>query len=282
MRKIKTELEAGLTLRYGSDTPAISNNSGAEPADAVLAGLLAHKSARQYQAKPLPPSTLERLTAAAQSAATSSNLQTWSVIALQNVEHKARAAELCGDQDFIRQAPLFLVFCADLARLTLVSEQAGLPGGGLDYLEMFIMATIDASLAAQNVAVAAEAQGLGICYVGAARNKPRELAALLHLPPRVFALFGMTVGWPAEETAAVVKPRLPQPAVLHHETYVVETQSDNIARYNETARRFYESQGMTAQGDWSPRSARRVATAQSLTGRDTLRQWLQEHGFALK
>ncbi len=282
MGTMKSELQAGLTLRYGADAPDVSGDSGAELADTVLASLLAHKSVRRYQAKELPPGTLELLIAAGQSAATSSNLQTWSVVALQNGEHKARAAELCGNQDFIRQAPLFLVFCADLARLTLVSEQAGLPGEGLDYLEMFIMATIDAALAAQNVAVAAEAQGLGICYVGGARNKPRELTVLLNLPPRVFALFGMAVGWPEEEKAAVVKPRLPQPAILHHETYAVETQSDDIARYNETMRRFYEGQGMSAQGDWSPRSARRVATAQSLTGRDTLRQWLQEHGFELK
>ena len=282
MGKMEAGLKAGLQLRYGVDAPAVGNGEGAELGDAVLANLLAHKSVRQYQAKELPPGTLEWLIAAGQSAATSSNLQTWSVVALQEPEHKTRAAELCGDQEFIRQAPLFLVFCADLARLTLVSEQAGLPGEGLDYLEMFVMATIDASLAAQNVAIAAEAQGLGICYVGAARNKPRELTELLNLPPRVFALFGMTIGWPTEEKAATVKPRLPQSAVLHHEMYGMENQADGIARYEETMRQFYESQGMTAQGDWSPRSARRVATAQSLTGRDVLRQWLQEHGFGMK
>ena len=275
-------LEAGLHRRYGADAPDVGGEAGGGFADAVLACLLAHKSVRQYQAKLLPPGTLERLAAAGQSAATSSNLQTWSVIALQEPGHKVEASVLCGDQEFIRQAPLFLVFCADLARLALVSEQAGLPGEGLDYLEMFVITSIDASLAAQNIAVAAEAQGLGICYVGAARNKPRELARLLQLPPRVFALFGMTVGWPAEEKAATVKPRLPQSAILHHETYTVEHQTEDVARYEETMRRFYESEGMSASGDWTQRSARRVATAQSLTGRDVLRERLQEQGFELK
>ena len=99
----------------------------------ILQTLLAHKSVRRYRPDPLPPGTLEMLGAAAQSAASSSNLQVWSAVALQDPIHKAEAAGLCGDQDFIRQAPLFLIFCADLARLTAASEREGLPGVGLDY-----------------------------------------------------------------------------------------------------------------------------------------------------
>ena len=76
---------------------------------------------------------------------------------------------------------------------------------------MFLTAAIDTALAAQNAAVAAEGLSLGICYVGSARNHPRELAALLHLPLRVIALFGLAIGWPAEHDATTVKPRLPQP-----------------------------------------------------------------------
>ena len=48
---------------------------------------------------------------------------------------------------------------------------------------MFLTAVVDASLAAQNAATAAEGMGLGICYVGGARNHPRELAELLQPAP---------------------------------------------------------------------------------------------------
>ena len=266
-----------LTARYGADKPEIAGES-----NPTLNTLLAHKSVRHYSDAPVPAAALEKIVAAAQSAATSSNLQTWSVVALQEPKHKAQAALLCGDQEFIRAAPLFLVFCADLSRLTLVSEQAGLPGEGLDYMEMFIMATVDASLAGQNAAIAAESLGLGICYVGAARNKPRELAALLNLPDRVFALFGMAIGIPAADDTSTVKPRLAQPAMLHRETYSTAANAQYIARYDETARRFYEEQRMTAQGDWARRSAKRVATVEALTGRHILREVLQERGFGLK
>ena len=272
----ETDLHALLQERYGREAPEIAGE-----ANEVLRTLLSHKSVRQFWAEPLPPGTLEQLVAVGQSAASSSNLQTWSVVALEQPEHKSHAATLCGNQEFIRQAPLFLVFCADLSRLASISERLSLPGIGLNYFEMFLMAAIDATLAAQNVAVAAEALGLGICYVGAARNRPRELAALLKLPPRVFALFGMAIGWPGEELTTI-KPRLSQPEVLHRETYDAAEREEWIARYDDIMNAFFESQGMEVAGDWSTKSARRVATVEALNGRHLLRELLHEHGFGLK
>ncbi len=270
-------MEELLRERYGSDMPELSG-----VADRVIQVLLAHKSVRKYKSDPLPVGTLELLCAAAQSAATSSNLQTWSMIALQDPERKSEAASLSGNQEFIRHAPLFLIFCADLSRLTRISERVDLPGEGLEYLEMFLMATIDASLAAQNAAAAAEANGLGICYVGGARNNPREMAALLGLPPRVVGLFGMTVGVPVENDTSMVKPRLPQPSVLHRETYKVEEDAIAIESYNETMQAFYASQKMNVNGDWSQHSAERVAGPENLSGRHRIRQTLQDMGFELK
>jgi len=54
-----------------------------------------------------------------------------------------------------------------------------------------------------------------------------------------------------------------------------------IARYNERLRLFQKSQGMTEQ-DWTAQSAKRVRDAAALTGRDTLRQFLQRVGFGLR
>lgn len=271
-------LPALLTARYGASAPAF-------PADAdspVLRTLLAHKSVRHYAATPLPPGTLETLGAAAQSAASSSNLQTWSVVAVSDPERKAEAARLSGDQDFIWQAPLFLVFCADLARLSAASEREGLPGAGLDYLELYQTAVIDAALAAQNAAVAAESMGLGICYVGGARNHPQEMTALLHLPRRVVALFGLTVGVPTKDDTAQIKPRLPQTGLIHTEVYDAGERDEAVGEYNETMRGFYESQKMNVEGTWARHSAKRVAGPEALSGRDIWHSMLEERGFGLK
>ncbi len=246
-----------------------------------LTNLLSHRSIRAYKSDPLPSGTLEILVAAAQSASTSSNLQTWSVVAVEDANRKEKLSQLAGNQAHIRQCPLFLVWLADLARLTQIAESLGLAHEGLDYLEMFLMATVDATLAAQNASVAAESLGLGTVYIGAMRNQPEEVAKVLNLPSQVFAVFGLCVGYPDPAHAAAIKPRLPQSAVLHRETYQLE-QSEAITQYNEVMKAFYTAQQMNIPGDWSEHSVKRVGFAQSLSGRDRLREALNNLGFQLR
>ncbi|NTU86356.1 MAG: NADPH-dependent oxidoreductase [Chloroflexales bacterium] len=244
--------------------------------------LLNHRSVRAYTPAPLPDGTLEAIVAAAQSAATSSNLQAWSVVAVADQERKARLAELAGNQAHIRVAPLFLVWLADLSRLARVAAQRELPHAGLDYTELLLVAVIDAALAAQNAVVAAEALGLGTVYIGALRNHPLEVAAELRLPPRALPVFGLCVGWPDPAKPAAVKPRLPQATVLHHEVYSVAAEGAAVADYNATMAAFYAAQQQRVQGDWAQHSAKRVAGPQALSGRETLREALRGLGFELR
>ncbi|NMG08440.1 NADPH-dependent oxidoreductase [Brasilonema sp. UFV-L1] len=267
-----------LKQRYGVDAfdPEI-------PWSDCITTLLSHRSVRAYLGKPLPSGTLETLVAAAQSAATSSNLQTWSVVAVEEPQRKEKLAQLANNQAHIRQCPLFLVWLADLARLTYIAEHRGLPDEGLDYLEMFLMAVVDAAIAAQNAVIAAESLGLGTVYIGAMRNRPEEVAQVLGLPPHVFAVFGLCVGYPDPTANTVVKPRLPQSVVLHRETYHLAEQENGIAFYNQLMQNFYNSQQMNvpSDSDWSEHSVKRVASARSLSGRDRLREALQNLGFLL-
>src|SRR5579883_2107892 len=247
-----------------------------------LTTLLSHRSVRAYLSQPLPSGTLETLIASAQSAATSSNLQTWSVIAVEDQKRKERLSQLANGQAHIQQCPLFLVWLADLARLRYLTEQRGLPHEGLNYLEMFLMAAIDASLAAQNAVIAAESLGLGTVYIGAMRNRPEEVAAELGLPKHVFAVFGLCIGYPNLEKKAAIKPRLPQEAVLHRETYNLETQATAINHYDEIMAAFYAQQQMNVDGNWSQLSSDRIASAQALRNRAQLREILNRLGFELR
>ena len=85
--------DALLQARYGTT---------AEPSagrfNEILRGLLAHRTVRAYLPDALPPGTLETLVAAAQSAASSSNLQLWSVIAGRN-ELAPRSKSPCGARE---------------------------------------------------------------------------------------------------------------------------------------------------------------------------------------
>jgi nitroreductase len=251
------------------------------PWNRTLSDLLSHRSVRAYLAKPLPSGVLELLIAAAQSAATSSNLQTWSVVAVEDQERKERLSQLAGGQAHIRQSPLFLVWLADLARPTHIAETLGLPHEGLNYLEMFLMAALDASLAAQNAVVAAESLGLSTVYIGGMRNHPEKVAAELGLPKQAFAVFGLCVGYADPAHSAAIKPRLPQKAVLHREQYSLG-QDESIDHYNKIMADFYAEQQMNVVGDWAQHSSNRIANAESLRSRSQLRETLNNLGFELR
>ena len=266
-----------LNRRYGID--AFNANL---PGNETISSLLSHRSIRAYLNDPLPPNTLETLVAAAQSASTSSNLQTWSVVAVEDAKNKEKLSQLASNQGHIRQCPLFLVWLADLARLKYIAENQGLTHDSLDYLEMFVMAVIDATLAAQNAVVAAESLGLGTVYIGALRNHPEGVAEVLNLPPHVFAVFGLCIGYADSSVNTEIKPRLPQKAILHRETYKLQQQDEEIALYNQIMQNFYNSQQMNVSGDWSEHSAKRVALAESLSGRAKLREALNNLGFELR
>ncbi len=238
----------------------------------VLTQIHRHASVRRYTEAPVSDDLLERIVRAAQAASTSSNLQSWSVVAVRRAETRQRLAELCGGQQHVAAAPLFLAFCADRARLDRACQLAGYTQD-TSTLETFLVSALDAVIAAQNAALAAEALGLGICYIGGIRNHPDEVIDLLGLPPLVFPVVGMTVGWPARPLRP--RPRLPLQTVLHHERYQPVHDAALLA-YDETMRAsgIYKK---TGQG-WLERSARRVQQPE----RPHLSQSVRRQKFGLK
>ena len=138
-----------------------------------------HYSVRRYKPDPVPRDVVETIVAAGQRASTSSNLQAYSVVAVTAANRRAALAELCGDQESILQAPVFLAWCADLSRLERICEMRGYEQVTKG-VESFLVAAVDAALAMQNAALAAESLGLGMCYIGAIRNHPAEVIEFLN------------------------------------------------------------------------------------------------------
>jgi nitroreductase len=266
-----------LARRYGEVPPLPAGHPWSETLDR----LLAHRSVRAYRPDPLPPGIVEVLAAAAQSASTSSNLQAFSLVAVEDPARRARLAVLARDQAHVRQAPLFLAWIADLDRIGTVAADQGRVAEGLEFLESLLIGVIDAALAAQNAVVALESLGLACCYIGAQRNRPLEVAAELGLPPRTVALFGLCVGYEDASRPASVKPRLPQSVVVHRERYDAGEAAREIARYDALMGTFYAAQGRP-QPDWSRHVVDRLATPGSLHGREHLVEVLERRGFLLR
>ena len=244
----------------------------------------AHGSCRRYRPDPLPDSVIETIVQAGQRASTSSNMQAFSVIAITDPLKRAELARLSGEQKHITQAPVFLAWCADLARIERACQLRGITQSS-EHVENFLIAALDAAIAAQNATLAAESLGLGICYIGAIRNNPREIIQLLKLPRLVFPVTGMTIGWP--EKPAPVRPRLGLEAVLHWERYNPEQDAALQAYDREMAATgIYDGRQVEIPGKpghleeygWLEHTARRVINPM----RPHLREVLEEQGFLLK
>lgn len=254
----------------------------------VIVQMEAHRSIRAYKTEPLGRELIEMIIGAGQRAATSSNLQQYSVVVVQDAAKRAKMAELCGNQKHIGQAPVFLAWCADLSRLARVAARRGLPNVA-DGVENFLVSAVDVALVMQNATLAAESLGLGTCYIGAIRNDTAAVIDLLDLPPLVFPIAGMTVGWPAEEP--MIKPRLPLEGVVHWESYGVDEAGETavLEAYDETIRAtgLYAGRQVKVKGvvetevadySWQAHSARRTAYAK----RREMREVLAKQGFLLK
>jgi nitroreductase len=197
---------------------------------------------------------------------------------VEDPKRKARLAELAGSQKHIVEAPLFLVWVADLSLLEMIGERDKLSTEGLNYLEYLIMAVVDATLAAQNAFVALESLGLGGVYIGAIRNNTELVAAELGLPSKAFPVFGLTVGFPDPSIVTEIKPRLPQAAILHREQYSSEAIPAAVAEYDQRMRKFQAEQNLEVT-DWSRQAAARIDL---MSGRDHLAEALHQLGFPLR
>ncbi|MCA9296058.1 MAG: NADPH-dependent oxidoreductase [Phycisphaerales bacterium] len=174
-----------------------------------------HRSIRQFTDAPVPEEDIIRAVEAGQAASTSSAVQAYSMLQITDPEVRARLAELTGPQEKVAASGAFFVVCGDVRRHRLLAERAGHPYDAR--LEAFLVAAIDASLFAQNVSLAFESLGYGICYIGGLRNALDDVDAILQCPFGVYPLFGLCVGVPAEDP--VPRPRLPVEAVLFQDRF---------------------------------------------------------------
>lgn len=238
----------------------------------VITQLKSHRSIRKFTPRPIADSLLRELVVAGQSAATSSNLQGVSVIRVNNRQTRQALATLAGGQAYIEQAAEFLVFCADLHRAGWCCNGTMVEG----MTEHFIIATVDVALFAQNVVVAAESVGLGICYIGALRNDPSQVSELLALPENVYPVFGLCLGYPDQDPQC--KPRLPLEAVLMDDHYH-EVDEALVVQYDQAMQAYYQQRTAgKVNRDWS----HEMSALLSKESRPHMREFLAKKGFTMR
>lgn len=242
----------------------------------VIELLKAHRSIRKFKSDRVSQDIVEELIRAGQCAATSSFIQACTVIQVTDPETREKLCEAAAGQPYVKDAPVFLVFCADMHRHQLACDMHGetmLSG----FTEQFLTASVDCALFAQNVLVAAESLGLGGCYIGAIRNKIGEVDTLLELPDKVYPVFGMCIGYPDQDPE--IKPRLPLEIVLKRHRYSDHLDRDLISDYDEGVRVYYWTRtGGTKDNSWSEQISEMLVKE----ARPHMLAFLKSKGFLLK
>ncbi|MGM0464481.1 MAG: nitroreductase family protein [Bacteroidota bacterium] len=181
------------------------------------------RTIRKYTEKDVSEELLNELLNAACRASTTGTMQVYSIIETRKQEMKEKLAPCHFNQPMVKEAPVLLTFCADFNRFNRWCRQRNAEPGYDNFLS-FITALIDAIIAAQTLCVAAEAKGLGICYLGTTTYMAGKIIDILELPAGVVPVTTITLGWPAEKPEQT--DRLPLNAVLHKEKYCDYTEQD--------------------------------------------------------
>lgn len=178
--------------------------------------LLNRRTIRKYSPEPVDDNLLVELLKAGCRSSTTGNMQVYSIIIHRDESLKKALSPLHFNQAMVTEAPVLLTFCADFNRFNRwCLLRKAVPG--YDNFISFMTAAIDALLAAQTLCVAAEARGLGICYLGTTTYMAHKIIEVLRLPKGVVPVTCISLGWPAEKPEQV--DRLPLEAVIHNETY---------------------------------------------------------------
>lgn len=178
--------------------------------------IFSHRSIRKYKSDPIPEDLLKDILEAGSRASTTGNMQVYSIIVTKDEDLKKQLWECHFKQNMVLEAPVVLTFCADYNRFSRWCRLRKAEPGYNNFLSFFT-AAIDALLAAQNVCIEAEENGLGICYLGTTTYMANKIIDVLKLPQLVVPVTTVVLGYPDEQPG--LTDRLPMEGIIHQNTY---------------------------------------------------------------
>lgn len=271
-------IEDVLEARFGERLAVDPNLQGLE----TLKRLAGRRVHRRYLDKPVDAALLRLLLACALSSPSKSDLQQGDIVIVRDAAKRRAIMDLIPSMPWMKEAPVFLVFCGDAQRLPRISALRGKPYPN-DHLDAFFNATVDGAIVMASFIAAAEAVGLGCCPISVVRDNCEVLRRTLSLPKRVVPIAGLCLGWPAGEGR--LSARLAIDARVHVDRYddeKLEAQLDEYdrrrnAREPGLKQREPERWGEAPFYGWSEDKARQYATPQ----RADFGAFIRSQGFNL-
>lgn len=196
----------------------------------MIEAIFKHRSIRKYKSDLINDETLNEILNSAIRGSNTGNMQMYSIIVSKDKKIKQQLYEAHFKQEMVNQAPVILTFVADINRFHKWCEIRD-AGKAYDNFLWFYNATIDAVIAAQNAAIAAEEKGLGICYLGTTTYMAKKFIEILDLPKGVVPVTAIAIGYANEQVP--LTDRLPLEAVVFNEKYPDLTQEKIEEFFNE-------------------------------------------------
>lgn len=179
--------------------------------------MMKRRSVRLFKDQEIPESIIEQLIDVANQAPSGGNIQPLSIILVRSVEGREKLAELAGEQPWVKNAPLSMIFCLDFYRIKQWAEMFQTDFRGEQALNHFLIAYADLMAAAQNVVILAENVGLGSVYIGSIQIEIDKIRDFFKIPDYVLPLMALSMGYPKSIPQHI--PKLKKEVILHHETY---------------------------------------------------------------
>jgi nitroreductase len=189
-----------------------------------------HRTIRKYSAQTVPDEVLVDVLESGIRASNTGNMQLYSIVISRDDMMKALLSPLHFNQPMVKQAPVVLTVCFDLNRFSKWCE-INHTKAEFSNLLWILNGAIDVSILAQNISIAAEYHGLGICYLGTTLYNAPEISQVMKLPKGVIPITTLTIGYP--EDIPELTDRLPLDSVIHWEVYKDYSDSDISGIYGE-------------------------------------------------
>ncbi len=192
--------------------------------------LINHRSVRQFKPEQVPDKLIAEILESGIRASNTGNMQLYSIIVNRDEKKKKELAPFHFNQKMVIEAPLLVTICLDFNRFL---KWCKLNATTTDFTNLLwlINGTVDCSILAQNICIAAEFRDLGICYLGTTLYNAPEISSALELPKGVIPITALVIGYP--EIIPELTLRLPIEAVVHSEKYCDYSDQQISAYYSD-------------------------------------------------
>ena len=176
-------------------------------------------SLRVYKDTPISDEDLNIILNSAIKAPTAGNMMMYSILKIKSDKTKEKLSVTCDNQPFIKNAPLILIFLADVNKWFNYFKVCGINNVKSPGLNDLILGINDALIAAQNVVIAAESLGIGSCYIGDIMENYEIHKKLLNLPDYTFPACMLTLGYYPDNHKRNFRDRFDSDFVVFDEVY---------------------------------------------------------------